>query len=98
MSELPQSNPRPGPADQVDPGHRGEHAETEQEQSELDLGVVSTGSAPVDQALGLLETVAERPIGEHPAVFEQVLADLSSTMADGTPAGTEPAPNDASDR
>ena len=60
-------------------------------QSELDLGVLSTGSADVDRALAPLEGLAEREVSAHPEVFEQVLDELAQTMTGGTEAGTEPA-------
>lgn len=50
-------------------------------QSELDLGVVSTGAADVDAALRPLEALTERPVSEHAEVYEQVLESLASTMA-----------------
>ena len=52
------------------------------EQSELDLGVISTGSAEVDAALRPIEQVGDLPVSEHPDVFERVLGDLSATMTD----------------
>jgi hypothetical protein len=59
-------------------------------QSELDLGVVSTGSAQVDAALQPLESLGEREVSSHADVFEQVLADLSATMS-AEPAGPDDA-------
>ena len=55
---------------------------TADEQSELDLGVISTGASDVDSALAPLEGLGDRPVSEHPEVYEQVLAELSATMAD----------------
>lgn len=55
-------------------------------QSELDLGVVSTGAADVDAALRPLASLAERPVSEHAEVYEQVLESLASTMAPADPA------------
>ena len=52
------------------------------EQSELDLGVISTGSPEIDQALTPLEELPHRPVAEHPDLFERVLADVSSGMTD----------------
>jgi hypothetical protein len=52
------------------------------EQSELDLGVISTGAPDIDRALSPLEGLKERPVSEHPEVYEQVLGELSATMAD----------------
>lgn len=59
-------------------------------QSELDLGMVSTGSTEVDQALQPLEGLAERPVGDHARIFEQVLGGLAETMtaSDVTPGAT----------
>lgn len=53
-------------------------------QSELDLGVVSTGSAEVDAALRPLEGLGERAVPDHPDVFESVLAELTETMTTAT--------------
>ena len=62
---------------------RGAEATAEQTaQSELDLGVVPTGSAVVDDALRPLESLGERPVAEHAEAYEQVLADLTETMRD----------------
>jgi hypothetical protein len=52
------------------------------EQSELDLGVVPTGSAAVDQALVPLEELADSPVAEHPDVYQRVLTDLAATMSE----------------
>lgn len=50
------------------------------EQSELDLGVVSTGSPEVDRSLRPLDTITDRPVSEHPEIFDQVLVDLTEAM------------------
>lgn len=50
------------------------------EQSELDLGVVATGNAGVDAALAALDGLHDRPIAEHPDVFEQVHRGLRDAM------------------
>lgn len=72
----------PGP---LEPGPLEPGAD-ETAQSELDLGVVSTGSATVDAALRPVEQLADREVAAHPDVFEEVLADLSRTMtADDSP-------------
>ena len=65
----------------------------EVEQSELDLGVISTGTPIVDQALAPLEGLGGVPVADHPQVFEGVLSDLSATMAEG--AADEGSPRDA---
>ncbi|MCZ3387792.1 MAG: hypothetical protein LH645_01430 [Actinomycetia bacterium] len=57
-------------------------------QSELDLGVVSTGSADVDRALRPLDGLAERPVADHAEIFDQVLGELAETMT-----GPEGAPD-----
>lgn len=62
-------------------------------QSELDLGVVSTGSTVVDEALRPLESLGDRPVAEHAEAYERVLGDLTEAMSD--PAPPE---NDDSDR
>ena len=51
-------------------------------QSELDLGVVSTGSAMVDDALRPLESLGEHPVADHAEAYERVLADLTEAMSD----------------
>lgn len=89
MSEQPQ----PEIQRQTQPETQPETHDAEQEQSELDLGVISTGSGPVDQALKPLERVGAQPVGEHPAVFEQVLTDLSATMSDGSTSGDTAEPS-----
>ena len=60
------------------------------EQSELDLGVISTGAPDIDRALTPLEGLGERPVSEHPEVYEQVLGELSATMADHTAEPADP--------
>ncbi|HVQ17772.1 MAG TPA: hypothetical protein VMT27_01900 [Actinomycetes bacterium] len=57
-------------------------AEPAGEQSEFDLGVVSTGNPAVDAALAGLDGLADRAIGEHPDVFEGVHQVLSETLVD----------------
>jgi hypothetical protein len=59
-------------------------AHDEAEQSELDLGVISTGSPDIDRALTPIEGLGDRPVAEHPDVYEQVLGQLSATMADSS--------------
>ena len=68
-------------------------ASDEVEQSELDLGVISTGTMVVDHALAPLEGLGALPVAEHPEVFERVLGDLSATMAEGV--ADEGSPRDA---
>jgi hypothetical protein len=61
------------------------------DQSELDLGVISTGSPAVDEALQPLESLAEVPVGDHPEVLERVLGELSATLsAPEPPTGAVP--------
>lgn len=65
-------------------------------QSELDLGMVSTGSIDVDRALRPLDGLAERPVAEHAEIFDQVLGELAETMtgpvaAQGATPGEPPA-------
>ncbi len=62
-------------------------------QSELDLGVVSTGSADVDRALRPLDGLAERSVAEHAAIFDEVLGELTETMTGQRRAPTEPPAN-----
>ncbi len=59
-------------------------APDEAEQSELDLGVISTGSPDIDRALAPIEGLGDQPVAEHPDVYEQVLGQLSATMADSS--------------
>lgn len=58
-------------------------------QSELDLGVVPTGSAEVDAALRPLDQLAERAVAEHAAVYEQVLDALATTMTSPAETGVD---------
>jgi hypothetical protein len=74
---------------EVTAGAHRDVTETEQEQSELDLGMISTGAAAVDEALSPLEALPELPVGDHAAVFEQVLGRLSATMTDGVNTGAD---------
>lgn len=84
----------PEPAGDVD-RHVDEHGDGQTapapagrtSQSELDLGVVSTGSAAIDRALRPMEPLAESPVSEHADAYEQVLADLTGAMSD-TPGPT----------
>ena len=93
MTEEP-SRPTPSSAPTSAQGRE----KTADEQSELDLGVISTGASDVDSALAPLEGLGERSVSEHPEVYEQVLGELSATMADhsGDPVA-EPAEADSSD-
>lgn len=77
-AEVPGSPGAQGEATPVGPQADG--------QSELDLGVVSTGAADVDAALRPLASLAEHPVSEHAEVYEQVLGSLASTMAPADPA------------
>lgn len=58
----------------------GEQSADAAAQSELDLGVVSTGSPEVDRALEPLESLADQPVANHAETFERVLGDLAETM------------------
>jgi len=71
---VPELAPAPAPRDS--------------EQSQLDLGVISTGAADVDQALRALENVSERPVDEHAGVYEAVLGGLTAAMDDSGPSGS----------
>lgn len=81
---APEPAPAPDAGDQSRMGetaHSEHPAEAETAQSELDLGVMSTGSLAVDRALLPLEGLTERPVSGHAEVFEQVLDELAQTMA-----------------
>ncbi|MFL6288993.1 MAG: hypothetical protein ACJ73L_11415 [Actinomycetes bacterium] len=90
------------PSPDSDPAHPGLNrsqgdptgsTSDEVEQSELDLGVISTGTTVVDHALSPLEGLGNLPVADHPQVFERVLSDLSATMAEGV--ADEGSPRDA---
>lgn len=51
-------------------------------QSELDLGMLPTGSADVDRALLPLDGLADRAVADHTNVFEEILQGLTATMTD----------------
>jgi hypothetical protein len=58
-----------------------------------------TGEPRVDAALSLLDELTERPVTEHPAVFERVQEELSAVLGEldsrplaGPGAGPGPAP------
>ena len=51
-------------------------------QSELDMGVVPTGDPRVDAAVAELESLPDRPVEEHPAVYEGVHQQLQAALAD----------------
>ncbi|MEO8106588.1 MAG: hypothetical protein ABI720_04655 [Actinomycetes bacterium] len=99
MTQGPQDAVNPErPVEGADPvvGPRtAERAGEQTAQSELDLGVVSTGSPQVDNALRRLESLGERPVADHVEAYEQVLADLTETMSDpvAVPARADGAPN-----
>lgn len=59
---------------------RPEVSRSSDEQSELDLGVISTGSPSIDRALSPIEGLGDHPVVDHPEVYEQVLAELSAAM------------------
>jgi hypothetical protein len=63
-------------------------ATRDSEQSQLDLGVISTGAADVDRAIGGLEAISERPVDEHAEVYESVLSELTAAMDDSGPSGS----------
>jgi hypothetical protein len=66
------------------PGGVSHGAPDEAEQSELDLGVISTGSPDIDRALAPIDRLGDQPVADHPDVYEQVLGQLSATMADSS--------------
>lgn len=71
----------PAPSDR--PAEPGAAADVEQRrpgQPQLDLGVISTGLAAVDQALAPLDTLAHHPVHLHAEVYDRVLDALSTTM------------------
>ncbi len=74
------------------------HAADATAQSELDLGVVPTGSAAVDRALVPLEDLADSPVDQHPTTYARVLGDLAATMSEPTAsASVAPGEQPASD-
>jgi hypothetical protein len=81
------------PSPEVATGEPAVSASDEAGQSELDLGVISTGTPVVDRALAPLEGLGEIPVPQHSEVFERVLSDLSATMAEGV--ADEGSPSDA---
>jgi len=78
------------PVDQAARPHEPDQGAEEVAQSELDLGVVSTGSVAVDRALSPLDGLAERPVADHAEIFDQVLGELAETMTgpEGAPGGS----------
>ncbi len=94
-ADAENAGPEPTPAVEPEPPTPTREEVTpvqvEGAQSELDLGVLSTGSASVDQALAPLEALAGRQVSDHAEVFEQVLDQLEQTM-------TEPDAHDAGPR
>jgi hypothetical protein len=50
-----------------------------------------TGAHELDGVVAELDRLAERPLTEHVAVFEQVHAALSRALADGPPVDGAPA-------
>ncbi len=73
MSELPGSEtPATDPAGDVPAG----------QQSEFDLGVVATGNESVDAALAGLDGLGERPVVEHPDIYERVHQGLTQAMSE----------------
>jgi len=92
-NQIPETPPPEGQTSTPAPSSPGPGAElSADEQSELDLGVISTGAPDVDRALAPLEGLGERPVSDHPGVYEEVLGQLSSTMADHTAEPDDPAP------
>lgn len=90
---APEPNPAEHPDDTgSDAAAADEGANAESAQSELDLGVLSTGSVSVDRALAPLDGLGERPVSDHAEVFEQVLDELAQTMTEPT-AQTMPKPD-----
>ena len=90
---LDQSQSEQPALDTFEANQLGEAAPDEAEQSELDLGVISTGTPVVDQALAPLEGLTDLPVADHPEIFDRVLSDLSATMAEGV--ADESSPRDA---
>jgi len=81
MTSFPEDFPEAAPAD-LPGGDSLSDMPEPGEQSELDLGVIATGDARVDAALTGLTGLSDRPIGEHPAVFEQVHDELAQAMSE----------------
>jgi hypothetical protein len=52
------------------------------EQSEFDLGVVATGNESVDAALAGLDGLSERPVVDHPDIYERVHQELTQAMSE----------------
>lgn len=59
------------------------------DQSELDLGVIATGDAVVDTALGGLAQLDSMPVADHPAVFEEIHRGLSQAMSSASQEPTD---------
>jgi len=73
MDDLsPRSTPSPEPVGDLPSG----------EQSEFDLGVVATGNTAVDAALAPLDGLGERPVVDHPDIYEQVHQELTQAMSE----------------
>lgn len=90
----PAVSPEASTIDEVPVSRGAEAPDRPTAQSELDLGVVSTGSTDIDSALHPLESLTERPVADHAEAYEKVLADLTAAMSD-SPVASPDEPDDS---
>ena len=64
-------NPAPSPAE------RGQV----NDERELDLGIVASGNAEVDESLSVLSDLDQIPVDQHPGVYENVHEQLSGALS-----------------
>jgi hypothetical protein len=51
------------------------------DERELDLGIVASGNAEVDESLSVLSDLDQTPVDQHPGVYESVHEQLSDALA-----------------
>jgi len=69
--QNPAENPAPQPAE---PGRVSE-------ERELDLGLVASGNAEIDESLSVLSDLDQIPVEQHPGVYENVHEQLSGALS-----------------
>ena len=53
----------------------------DRDDQELDLGIVASGDAEVDESLSVLSELDQLPIDQHPAAFENIHDQLSTALS-----------------
>ena len=79
--QTPSQASPPNPTPNLTP-NLGEPGRVRNERErELDLGIVASGNAEIDESLGVLSDLDQVPVEQHPGIYENVHEQLAGALS-----------------